>query len=284
MLVLLFLLPELSLTAQGPDAGLTWFAAAAIAMGIVIAGSGTYVIDAADFSRYLPKNTPGSKVANVQAGWASGATLLLAFTGAIAASQTTADVISDPFTTMKPLVDQPIVYFLFLLAAVGGAISNNALTLYSAALAAQAVGLPLKRSQAVLVDAAIATIGIVFVVFGKDSYLANINNLVVFAVAWAFPYGAIWIYDSYKRGWRCDAVAAHGGRESPYYGTAGVKPGAAIALVLGVAAAILSISVPKYVGPIAKHFDGADMNWFVGPIVALVVYAVLRPRLDRDGA
>ena len=284
ILVLLFLLPDLSLAAKGPPTGLTWFAAAAIAMGIVIAGSGTYLIDAADFSRYLPKNTPASKIANVQAWWASGATLLLAFTGAIAASQTSADVISDPFTTMTPLVDQPIVYFLFLLAAVGGAISNNALTLYSASLAAQAVGLPLKRSQAVLVDAAIATIGIAFVVFGSDSYLANINNLVVFAVAWAFPYGAIWVYDSYKRGWQVDAVAAHGGSESPYWGRGGVKPGAAIALVLGVFAAIMSISVPKYVGPIAKHFDGADMNWFVGPIVALAVYVVLRPRLDRDTA
>ena len=282
VLVLLFLLPNLDLSAGLGHPDLTWFAAAAIAMGIVIAGSGTYVIDAADFSRYLPKDTAGSKIAGVQAWAASGATLLLAFTGAIAASQTKADVIADPFTTMKPLVDQPIIYVLFLLAAIGGAISNNALTLYSAALAAQAVGLPLKRAQAVLVDAAIATVGIAVVIFGSGSYLANLNNLVVFAVVWAFPYGAIWIYDAFKRNWHIDPVAAHGGSESPYYGSGGAKPGAVIALLAGVLMAFLSINVPKYHGPISDAFDGADLSWFVGPLVAIVLYVILRPIMDRD--
>ena len=45
---------------------------------------------------------------------------------------------------------------VIMLAAIGGSISNNALTLYSAGLAAQAIGLPLKRWQATMVDGAIA--------------------------------------------------------------------------------------------------------------------------------
>ena len=40
-------------------------------------------------------------------------------------------------------------------------------------------------------------------------------------------------------------------------------------------AAWLTISVPKYTGPIAEQLEFTDVNWLAGPIVAGVLYVIL---------
>jgi NCS1 family nucleobase:cation symporter-1 len=133
----------------------------------------------------------------------------------------------------------------------------------------------------VLVDAVIATIGIVWVLFINENFLASLNKVVVFTIVWIGPWGAIWIYDAFRRNWNIDPVAAHGGPESPYWGTNGIYWPGAIALVVGMVAALLTISVPNFVGSISTSFlDSADWAWLVGPVVALIVFAALdrRPR------
>lgn len=280
VLVLISLLPDLDLGVR-VDSGLSGGVAFLIAMGIVYAGSVSYSIVAADYSRYMPSVTSSSAIAWTTALSASVATLLLAFGGAIGASQGDLDAfLADPIAAMDGVIPGWL-FLLFALAAIGGSVSNNALTLYSASLAAQAVGLPLKRVQAVGVDAVFAIAGILWVLFRDDSALKSLNDAVVFGVAWTAPFGAIWVYDVIRRRYFVDAEAAAGHKGNPY---GDVNPGGALGIIAGVVVAILSISVPRFTGPIAKAFDGADLSWLFGTIVALVVYRVLNGRLRQPPA
>ena len=272
-------LPDLDLGAKIPDVGLSTLSASAIILGIVVAGHAAYVISAPDWPRYLPSSTPGKSIVWTVLWSAGGPGVLLGVLGIVLASQTGGTIV-DPIAEAEGLMPGWL-FVLFVLAAIGGSLTNNMLTMYSAGLAAQATGLPLKRYHAVLVDAVIATIGIVWVLFINENFLASLNKVVVFTIVWIGPWGAIWIYDAFRRNWNIDPVAAHGGPESPYWGTNGIYWPGAIALVVGMVAALLTISVPNFVGSISSSFlDGADWSWLVGPVVALIVFAALdrRPR------
>lgn len=277
--VLIEALPDLDLGAKIPDVGLSTLSATAIILGIVIAGHVAYVIAAPDYPRYLPSTTPAKGIVWTVLWSAGGTGLLLGVVGVVLAAQTGGAII-DPIAEAEPLMPGWL-FLLFVLAAIGGSLANNMLTMYSAGLAAQATGLPLKRYHAVLVDAVIATVGIAWVLFINEDFLASLNGAVVFTIVWIGPWGAIWIYDAFRRNWNIDPVAAHGGAESPYWGTNGIYWPGAIALVAGMVAAVLTIAVPDFTGSIsASALDGADWSWAAGPIVALVVFVVLdrRPR------
>ncbi len=219
IVVLIEALPDLDLGASlGGDYDL-WgtLSAMAIILGIVIAGHVAYVIAAADYPRYLPSDTPAKDIVRTVMWSAGGSGLLLGVVGILLASQTDADLVVDTFGGVKSLMPSWL-YLPFLLAAIGGSLTNLMLTMYSAGLAAQAAGLPIKRYHAVIVDAVLATIGLVYVLFYDEALLTTINDIVVNTIIWVGPWGVIWIYDAWRRNWNIDPVAAHGGPGEPVLG------------------------------------------------------------------
>ena len=249
----------------------------AIGMGIAWAGGYSYMIVALDCPRYLPSKTKGKKIfwqVLIGAGAAAG---FLGLTGTMIA-MVAGGSISDPVAGVQPLVPSWI-YLIWVIAAIGGSISNNALTLYSAGLAAQATGLPLKRWQATMVDGAIAIIGLIYVLFiDSGQFFANLNSYIILAIAWVGPFGAVWLADLWWRRWHVRPNEAHGGKSSPFWKIDGPRRSAWIAIILGIVAALLTISSPKFNGPIAKAMEYTDLSWLVGPVVAFVVYFVLAKR------
>lgn len=249
----------------------------AIGMGIAWAGGYSYMIVALDYPRYLPSKTKGKKIfwqVLIGAGAAAG---FLGLTGTMIA-MVAGGSISDPVAGVQPLVPSWI-YLIWVIAAIGGSISNNALTLYSAGLAAQATGLPLKRWQATMVDGAIAIIGLIYVLFiDSGQFFANLNSYIILAIAWVGPFGAVWLADLWWRRWHVRPNEAHGGTSSPFWKIDGPRRSAWIAIILGVVAALLTISSPKFNGPIAKAMEYTDLSWLVGPVVAFVVYFILAKR------
>ena len=192
------------------------------------------------------------------------------------------EVIVDPVAGAKTIFSTPI-FLLWVIAAIGGSIANNALTLYSAGLAAQAVGLPLKRYQATIVDAAIATVGIAYILFKDDGgFLGWLNSVLVFSIVWLGPFGAIWLTDLAWRKWLALPEEVHGGSKSPFWGIGGARKAAWIALIAGMVAAFLCISVPQYTGPIAASLDYTDYSWLVGPIIGGALYFILARGTVRD--
>ncbi len=273
--VLLFaaLIGDIDLGAQigEPLSGKLLFQMILVGIGIAWAGGYSYMIVALDYPRYLPSATPGKSIFwQVLTGSALAAGAL-GLVGSMMAAQT--DIGFDPIANVKPIVPQWI-YIVWVIAAIGGSVSNNALTLYSAGLAAQAVGLPLKRWQATIVDGVIAILGLVYVLFIDDgNFFANLNSYIILAIAWIGPFGAVYLLDLWWRNWHVDANHAHG-VDGAFSGIKGPRLAAWISTIAGVIAALLTIASPKFNGPIADALD-TDLSWATGPLVAGVLYWVL---------
>jgi purine-cytosine permease-like protein len=245
-----------------------------IGMGIAWAGGYSYMIVALDYPRYLPSKTSSKAIFWQVLGGSALAASFLGLVGVMLASQSTT-AIYDPIGDTKSFMPH-WVFVIWILAAIGGSISNNALTLYSAGLAAQAVGLPLKRWQATMVDGVIAIAGLVYVLLIDDgSFLAKLNSYIILAIAWVGPFGAIWLVDLWWRRWYVRPNEAHGGHSSPFSGFSGTRVAAWVALIAGVVTALLTIASPEFNGPIANALEKTDTSWATGPIVAVVIYIVL---------
>ncbi len=279
LLLFINLVGRIDLSARAGDAldAKTTIQFVIIGLGIAWAGGYAYMIVALDYPRYLPTKTQGKTIfwqVLIGAGVAAG---FLGLVGTMIA-MVAGGSLADPIAGVQPLVPEWI-FIVWVLAAIGGSISNNALTLYSAGLAAQAAGLPLKRWQATMVDGAIAIVGVVYVLFiDSGQFFANLNSYIVLAIAWIGPFGAIYLADMWWRRWHVRPNEAHGGSSSPFWHFDGPRRAAWIALILGIAAALLTIASPKFNGPIAKAMDYTDLSWVVGPLVAFVVYFVLANR------
>jgi nucleobase:cation symporter-1, NCS1 family len=284
LLMFVVLLPHLNLGAHQAGTGIGFWSALLTGCGIVLASGFGYVMMASDYPRYLPAATPARSIFwNVLIS-AGAPAAFLGLVGVLMAAQgNLTALIADPVGGADGLFAAGI-FLIWLLAAIGGSIANNALTLYSAGLAAQAIGLPLKRYQATLLDAAIATVGIMYILFwDAGGFLGWLNSVLVFTIVWLGPFGAVWLVDLAWRGWLALPEEVHGGRRSPFWGFSGARRYAWVAMVAGMVAAVLCISVPKYTGPVARAAGDTDLSWLAGPIVAVVLYlALARTAVRRE--
>jgi purine-cytosine permease-like protein len=279
VLILGSLAGNIDLGAHVAGTGISYLSGFLIGCGIVVASAFGYVMMAADYPRYMPSDTSGRTIFwNVLLS-AGVPAAFLGLVGVLMASQGNLDaLIADPVGGSQSELTS-FIYIVWILAAIGGSIANNALTLYSAGLAAQAIGLPLKRYQATILDACIATVGIVYILFfDAGGFLSWLNSVIVFTVVWLGPFGAIWLTDLAWRRWTALPQEVHGGPASPFWGFSGARRAAWPALLVGMFAALMCISVPKYTGPIAVALDNTDLSWLVGPLVSAGVYYVIARR------
>ncbi|MDP9465206.1 MAG: cytosine permease, partial [Actinomycetota bacterium] len=240
-----------------------------IAIGIAWAGGYSYMIVALDYPRYMPTNTPSKSIFWQVLIGSSLAAGFLGLVGTMIAAQTEGGF-ADPVAGVKPLVANWI-YVVWILCAIGGSISNNALTLYSAGLAAQAAGLPLKRWQATVVDGIVAIAGLIYVLFiDSGNFFANLNSYIVLAICWIGPFGAVYLLDLWWRKWHVSPEDVEG-KGSPFSGFTGSRRAAWIASVTGIFVSLMTIASPKFNGPIAKALD-TDLSWLTGPVVAGAIY------------
>ena len=181
---------------------------------------------------------------------------------------------SDPIAGVKSFVPGWL-FVLYILAAVGGSIANNVVAYYSSGLVLQAVGLPLKRYQATILDTLVSTAIVLYILFVKD-FITVLHDFVAVLIVWLAPFGAVWITDSIMRKWRYDARDIHDvSPRSRYWGRHGVNVSAWVALLVGVAVCLLTINAPSLDGPLSKALDGADFTWTLGPLASAVVYWAL---------
>ncbi len=274
--VLLFiaLLDDLDLGARAGDAlgGKATLQMILIGIGIAWAGGYSYMIVALDYPRYMPTRTPSTSIFWQVLGGSAIAAGFLGLVGAMMASQT--DIGFDPVANVKPIVPQWI-FVIWIIAAIGGSISNNALTLYSAGLAAQAAGLPLKRWQATIVDGIIAIAGLVYVLFiDSGNFFNNLNSYIVLAIAWIGPFGVVYLLDLWWRNWHVRPEHVDGSPSGPFAGIRGPRQAAWIAVIAGIVISLLTIASPKFTGPIAGALD-TDLSWLAGPVVAGTIYWVM---------
>jgi purine-cytosine permease-like protein len=157
--------------------------------------------------------------------------------------------------------------------------------MYSSGVTLQAIGLPVKRYQAVVVDCVIALFITMYAIF-SSSFTTYLEDFVDIVIVWIAPWSAIFVVDWILRRYRyVPSELQKTGRDSLYWRSGGVFWPALIAQLIGMYAAISALSatftLPHWLNELTYHTTnypanfGADFSVFLGFGVGGLVYLVL---------
>lgn len=243
---------------------------------IVLAVSFSYIMSwspyASDYSRYLPEITSRSYIA------------IYVFIGAVVASFLT-EVVGLLVAIIAPAGATPIAalktvmggFGVFaVLAVILGATTANVLNLYSNTMSAKVLDVRLERWQLAIIGGAL---GFIVALLGYQNFTQNYQNFLIVLDYWIMPWLAVVLLDFY--------VFRH--REPMGFSQAvPVNWNGLIAWVIGLGVSLLFISEQFQVfglkahGPLATWFGDADFGYFIGFIVAGVVYLLLNRGAARS--
>jgi nucleobase:cation symporter-1, NCS1 family len=230
---------------------------------IVLAVSFSYIMSwspyASDYSRYLPEITSRSYIA------------IYVFVGAVVASFLT-EVVGVLVAILAPAASTPIAALktamggfgaFAVVAVILGATTANVLNLYSNTISAKVLDIRLPRWQLAVLGGALA---FVVALIGYQNFTQNYQNFLIVLDYWIMPWLAVVLIDFYFLRHR----EPMGFSSAPDWNGAGL-----IAFVIGLLVSLLFISETFAKGPFSSLFGGADFGYFIGFIVAGVVYVVL---------
>jgi len=193
-----------------------------------------WVNSAADYSRYLPRNTSSRGVIGWTVFGASIVPILLVIYGAAlsGSDKKLSDAIAtDPIgalTTILPTWYLVIFALIAILGLVGGAI----LDLYSSGLTLISLGLPVKRHVAASFDAVLMLLGTIYFVWIADNFFFPFQGILITLGVPIATWSAIFVTDVLMRKsyHESDLYSAHGRYGSWNFGSIAVM---AIGTIVG---------------------------------------------------
>ncbi len=236
---------------------------------VVIAFSGgfSWATYAADYSRYMPGDTPERSLF-----WATFGGLAVSFIWVYSIGLLGARSLVDQTARgVQSLMGGGVLGVLAVMAVVFGAITSNAMNDYSASLAAQAGGVRIKRHFSAAIGTFMAFFLILWLHTGDVS--AKFQNVLLFTAYWIAPFLAIVVID-----WRDRRPGVDRATLVHLLEWRNLRSGwpALASLVVGFGAMVPFMDTGLVVGPIANMLDGADISFIVGFCVAGLVYYPLR--------
>lgn len=140
-----------------------------------------WVNAAADYSRYLPRHTPGRGVVGWTTIGGSLAPVLLVIFGVLLAgssAELSDGIAADPIGALTTLLP---TWFLvpFALVAVLGLVGGAVLDIYSSGLALLSAGVRIPRYAAAAVDGVLMIIGAIYVVFFAADFLGPFQGFLI---------------------------------------------------------------------------------------------------------
>ncbi|MCK2239793.1 MULTISPECIES: cytosine permease [unclassified Crossiella] len=234
-----------------------------------------WVNAAADYSRYLPRETPSRAVIGWTTFGASLAPVVLLLAGLLLAGsspQLNTAIAADPIGALTTLLP---VWFLvpFALVAVLGLVGGAVLDIYSSGLALLAAGVRVSRPVAALIDGVLMVLGTVYLVFLGGEFLGQfqgfLTTLGVPVAAWC----GIMLADLARRR---EYVEADLSDPAGRYGDIRWGPVALIVLATGLGWGLVTNSAAGWLGwqgyllgplGLAANWSGANL----GVLLALVL-------------
>ena len=172
----------------------------AMIFGITGIGLG-WVNSAADYSRYLPRETSSKAVVGWTVFGASAVPILLVIYGsALAGSSAKLNekIASDPIGALTTLL--PTWYLIpFAFVAVLGLIGGSILDLYSSGIALVTIGFPVKRHIAAFIDGLIMTLGTIYIVWIKKDFFGPFQGFLITLGVPIAVWSAIFVADVLMR-------------------------------------------------------------------------------------
>jgi purine-cytosine permease-like protein len=163
----------------------------------------------------------------------------------------------------------------------------NSLDLYSSGVTLQALGVRVRRWQAVGIDTVIACGLTIYAVF-DSSFSTLLKDFVDLVIVWIAPWFAIYLVDWALRHYRyVPAELQRTDRDGLYWGSGGIRWSAIVAQLLGMVAALEALSatfhIPTILNEITVHTHLADFSIFTGIAVGGLAYALLAgPAVRRE--
>jgi nucleobase:cation symporter-1, NCS1 family len=242
-----------------------------------------------DYSRYLPRTTSDSKT--FWAATLGGAipSIILELLGVFAYTVTTKTVGITQLGIPQSFAAWFVVPFLIL--AVFQLLAINTIDLYSSGVTLQALGVPVKRWGAVIIDTVVCGVVTGLILFNTATFYRDFSEFLLYIVVWLSAWFGVFITDYLLRRKRYDTASLAAQRGGLYWRNGGIHWSAVIALAAGIVAALMwinaSFDVPAYTGPISNHFPGmagSDFSWAMGIVVSSLVYWALASRRVRKEA
>ena len=249
-------------------------------IGVIAAGTGIGWANAsADVSRYqAPAVRAGSLVASAAAGAGIPLVLLISLGSMLAAGDPSLADAGDPVAAIRAMLPTWMAV-PYLIAAFGGLLLSNHLSVYSAGLTTLTLGIRVRRVWAVVVDVVVTFLGAIYFMLVADGFytpfIAFISALAVPITAWV----GVFAVDMLTRRHYDPEALMDTSRTSAYWYRAGVEPRAfaawAAAIVVGYLFTTIGPSdAPWFTGPLASTWLGENgLAWVITFVVAAGAYA-----------
>ena len=172
----------------------------ALIFGVTGIGLG-WVNSAADYSRYLPRNSSSRGVIGWTVFGSSVVPIIMVIFGALLAgssSDLSGKIASDPIGALTTLL--PTWYLIpFAVVAVLGLVGGAILDLYSSGLTLISIGLPVKRHIAASIDGVIMTIGTIYIVWFAGNFIGPFQGFLITLGVPVAVWSAIFVADVIMR-------------------------------------------------------------------------------------
>ncbi|MCK2214878.1 cytosine permease [Actinomadura sp. ATCC 31491] len=191
------MLPQLGASARDASGPGEWIGGIIFAMTLLGLG---WVNCGADYSRYLPARSSGRAVALwTTLGGALPPAVLLVFgvllTGGDPKLAEAAG--GDPVAALAGAL--PTWFLLpYLLTAIGGFLAGAIMDIYSSGLSMLALGVPLRRHYAVLVDGLLMVLGGYYLLFVSDSFFGTFQAFLAIVGVVMAAWVAIFLVDMWR--------------------------------------------------------------------------------------
>lgn len=235
--------------------GNTTLAAFAISLAAAFSYIASWSPYASDYSRYLPRDASAAAIFLWTALGSIIASLWLEILGvlvAILAGPKGGDPIASAHAVMGGLGTVAVV------ALILGVTAADALNLYSNGLSARALDLGVSR---VVLTMAAGLVGLAASLYGSGNFSGNYQNFLLTLDYWITPWLAILLVDFLTRSRSWEHAAPRG-----------IRWNALISYVVGVAVSVPFMAPAYFTGPIARLWGGADFSYFIGFLVAGILY------------
>ncbi|GAA1692264.1 cytosine permease [Kribbella yunnanensis] len=251
-------------------------------IGVIAAGTGIGWANAsADMSRYqAPAVRGGSLVLSAAAGAGIPLVLLISLGSLLAAGDPTLADAGDPVAAIRAMLPSWMAV-PYLIAAFGGLLLSNHLSVYSAGLTTLTLGVRVRRVYAVVVDVTVTFAGAIYFLLIADGFygpfIAFISALAVPITAWV----GVFAVDMLRRRHYDPDALLDTRRTSAYWYRGGVAWSAfgawALAIVVGYLFATVGPAAdPWFTGPLADTWFGENgLAWVITFVVGAGAYAVL---------